>query len=277
MIYSTIRARFTLPDDPPYFIGSQIRGALGYALKRTVCINPAYQCEGCFAADNCLYYDFYESQNGYHPYRLDFELGKSYYDFSLYLFEKATEKLPYIVSALHVMLTQNGLGKERVTIDEYQLFVNGTSAVEGGKIVLPPETTVTCRPPQQTPSTLTLRFVTPLRIKHHNRFVRSGDYLTLRGILHSIYQRRQMLEGAERGRLPFEPRGEIVDRFVRFKDLSRYSGRQRGTLKIGGMVGEMTIEGIDPQSYALLKLGEIIGAGKQTVFGLGKIEVVGVK
>jgi CRISPR/Cas system endoribonuclease Cas6 (RAMP superfamily) len=30
---------------------------------------------------------------------------------------------------------------------------------------------------------------------------------------------------------------------------------------------------IDKKSYKLLKLGEIIGVGKQTVMGLGRIEV----
>ena len=43
-----------------------------------------------------------------------------------------------------------------------------------------------------------------------------------------------------------------------------------------GIVGEIAIMDIDKRSYELLKLGEIIGVGKQTVMGLGEIEVVGV-
>jgi len=66
---------------PPYFIGSQLRGALGYALKKVVCINPAYKCDECFAKNSCLYYEFYES-NEYHKFRFDFELDKEFYDFS---------------------------------------------------------------------------------------------------------------------------------------------------------------------------------------------------
>ncbi len=278
MHYTKITLRFTTPQEPPHFIGSQIRGALGYALKRTVCINPAYNCEGCFATDNCLYYDFYEAKNGYHPYRLDFELGTSYYDFSLYLFEKATEKLPYIVSALHTMLTQNGLGKERVKAEAYRLLLNGKSALKEGKIILPETTLISYELPPSVASDLTIRFITPLRIKHNNRFVRSAEHLTLRTIVSSLYQRKQMLEGNERyARLPFEVQGRVVDSFTHFKDLTRYSGRQQGRLKIGGLLGEMTFEGVDPESYRLLKLGEIIGVGKQTVFGLGKIEIVDLK
>ncbi len=277
MHYTKITLRFTTPQDPPYFIGSQIRGALGYALKRTVCINPSYLCQGCFAIDNCLYYDFYEAKNGYHPYRLDFELGKSYYDFSLYLFEQATERLPYVVSALHTMLTTNGLGKERTKITDYRLLVNGVSAIAEGKILLPQNPVVVYQPPKTTTSKITLKLLTPLRIKHHNRFVRSADDLNLQSIVSSIYQRQQMLAGKARTRLPFAVQGRVTDSFAHFKDLTRYSGRQQGHLKIGGMLGEMTFEGVDAESYRLLKLGELIGVGKQTVFGLGKVAVVDLK
>ncbi len=44
-------------------------------------------------------------------------------------------------------------------------------------------------------------------------------------------------------------------------------------MKIGGVLGEITYDDIDEKSYQLLKLGEIIGVGKQTVFGLGEIEI----
>lgn len=82
-----------------------------------------------------------------------------------------------------------------------------------------------------------------------------------------------MLEDKEREKLPCTPQGKIVDRLTHFKDLTRYSGRQKGRLKIGGVLGEIGIEGIDAESYRLLKFGELIGVGKQTVFGLGKIRV----
>jgi len=35
----------------------------------------------------------------------------------------------------------------------------------------------------------------------------------------------------------------------------------------------MAIWDLDKRSYELLKLGEIIGVGKQTVMGLGRVEV----
>ena len=124
MKYTKLSIIIKTTQKPQYFIGSQIRGAFGYALKKVTCINPTYSCEGCFATSNCLYHQFYEEKNSYHKYRLDFELGKNYYDFSFYLFDDVCEKLPYIISALHMMLTQNGLGKEKV---KYEVFEKSES------------------------------------------------------------------------------------------------------------------------------------------------------
>lgn len=48
-------------------------------------------------------------------------------------------------------------------------------------------------------------------------------------------------------------------------------------MNLGGLMGEFWISNLDEKSYQLLKLGELIGVGKQTVFGLGKINIKGVK
>ena len=109
MKYHKIEVKINSNLQPPYFMGSMLRGALGFALKRVTCINPSYNCDGCFAKDNCLYYDFYEKQNSFHPFRFDINLASEKFDFTLYLFENACEKLPYILSALHKVLTEIGL------------------------------------------------------------------------------------------------------------------------------------------------------------------------
>jgi len=43
-------------------------------------------------------------------------------------------------------------------------------------------------------------------------------------------------------------------------------------MKLGGVLGFLDLE-IDENSYKLLKLGEIIGVGKQVTFGFGNIKV----
>jgi len=274
MYYTKISIQFTSEDITPYFIGSQIRGALGYALKKTVCINPTMQCEGCFAFENCLYAEWFEQKEGYHHYRLDIELGRSYYDFSLYLFEEATARLPYVISALNKMLTETGLGKERQKTRDYILSINDKPIQREPHIVLPKEWRVFWRMPEGYSSEVIVQTLTPLRIKQENRLVRDPSTLKLPTLLNSIYQREKILLGEARSKPPRPFIGEISDAIGRFKDLTRYSGRQKSHLKIGGLDTRFMITGIGAEEYRLLKLAELIGVGKQTVFGLGKIKVI---
>ncbi len=257
---------------PPFFLGSQLRGAFGYAIKRVVCINPSFKCDECFAKENCLYYQFYEEKNVYHKYRFDYELGKSYYDFSIYLFGDTISKLPYVISALYQMITKIGFGKDRKTYTKFDMFVNDSSIFKDNEITLPKNYEKEFRIDTFSPNIL-VRFVTPLRMKKNNSFIRSKE-LELKDLIDSICKRESKLQDKELKKLEFKPKGEIIKRDIKFLDLSRYSNRQKTKLRIGGLVGEVEIKDIDEKSYKLLKLGEIVGIGKQTAFGLGKIKVI---
>ena len=48
-------------------------------------------------------------------------------------------------------------------------------------------------------------------------------------------------------------------------------------MNIGGIVGKMKITNLNKECYEVLKVGELIALGKQTVFGLGKISIGAVK
>jgi len=74
-------------------------------------------------------------------------------------------------------------------------------------------------------------------------------------------------------KFPYNIEGEIVSTNLHYKELTRRSNRQKSTMNLGGLMGEITIEGLNKESYEVLKVGELLGAGKSTVFGLGKIEV----
>jgi len=271
MKYHYIEIKTNSKLKPPYFTGSMLRGAFGYALKKVTCINPSYSCDNCFAKDNCLYYDFYEKANSYHPFRFDIKVDSDNFDFALYLFNDATNKLAYILSALHKMLTQNGIGKENYTFEDIQILVNGTTIYDKNsfkELNIEPNSFKLdsfCRK-------VKIKLQTPLRIKKKNRLLRED--LELKDILRSIYQREQELtNGVKVHSLNYTPEiGESL-KLLQYKELKRKSNRQKQTLKIDGLIGEMMVTNIDKQSYRLLKLGEIIGVGKQTVMGLGKIEV----
>jgi len=264
------KLRVVIDTKAPFFIGSQIRGAFGVALKRVVCINPSFDCKECFAQNNCLYFDFYENRNIYHNYRLDFELGKSYYDFSLILFEDSSTKLPFVLSAFLKMLKEIGLGKERKTFEDFKIFVN-EEELNLSNLKLPPSYIKEFQIDSFCPN-ITINFVTPLRIKKKNKFVRAEE-LELSDILNSIYQRKLKLLGLKNSKIPFKIEAEVVKKELTFLELQRYSNRQKTKMNFGGLAGEMIIKDLDKESFKLLKLGELIGVGKQTSFGLGKIKI----
>ncbi len=255
----------------PYFIGSQLRGAFGYALKKVTCINPSFQCKECFAANNCLYYSFYEQKNSFHKYRLDFELGYDYYDFSFYLFNDACKRLPYVVSALHMMLTQLGLGKERVTFTDFAMYINDISCMDNKEIKLPKNYINTLHIDDIYES-ISVELVTPLRIKKNNIFLRD-DHLELKDLINSIYQRQMKLLNQGYKKFPYDIQGDIVTKDINYKELTRLSNRQKTTMNLGGIIGKIEVKNLNKESYEVLKVGELIGVGKQTVFGLGKIRV----
>jgi len=102
--------------------------------------------------------------------------------------------------------------------------------------------------------------------------VRDGS-IALEDIISSIYQRQMQLLGKGYGKFPYPIEGEIVSKTVEYKELTRQSNRQKTTMNLGGIVGEIEIKGLNKECYEVLKVGELIGMGKQTVFGLGKIEI----
>ncbi|MEO1941511.1 MAG: CRISPR system precrRNA processing endoribonuclease RAMP protein Cas6 [Campylobacterales bacterium] len=256
------------------FIGSAIRGAFGWNLKNIVCINPSKNCERCFAADDCLYYDFFERKNP--KYRLQFPLGGRV-EFDLFIFEEYTTKLPYIVAAL-LGIGEEGIGRPRLRSDQFEIWINGKLFHSPNREERLDPTPAIFTPPTEVPEVIRVKFVTPLRVKENNRLVREGLKLEtlLRGISHRYYR----LKGFPIQKLGWTPTytsyREVGDG-LKFVDFGRWSNRQRTKMKLGGLIGEVEIGGLDLNSYQLLKLGEIIGAGKQVTFGLGAIRVTEVE
>ena len=274
MKYHYLEIGTQTPKNHSYFTGSMFRGALGYALKKVVCINPSFECDNCFARENCLFYEFYEQKNVMHNYRLDIELGRKDYSFGLYLFSSATEKLPYVLSAIHQMFTQQGLGRDKEKIRDFTIKVDNQevyNSQEFGKFneieAQSTEVEASVLPTQN----ILLKLQTPLRIKKNNRFLR--DTVELEDILRSINQRyTQLSTGESYAKLDYTPTYTTISKSLEYKTLIRKSNRQKTKMNMDGVMGEMVLAGIDARSVELLKIGEIIGVGKQTVFGLGRIE-----
>ena len=274
MKYHKIEVKIKTKHKASYFTGSMIRGAMGHALKKVTCINPSYKCEGCFAKSSCLYYNFYEQKNNFHKYRFNIALGSGKFDFGLYLFDDACDGLPYVLSALEMTLRQIGLTKNDYKFKELEFNLNGESIYEKGAFksldILAKcfETDIFC-------PNVKIKLLTPLRIKKNNKFLRNE--VAIEDILRSIYQREQeIFYGNKVFKLDYEPSYTTDIKLLKHQELVRKSNRQNKRMNMDGIVGEIAVMGLDERSYRLLKLGEVIAVGKQTVMGLGRIEVVDI-
>lgn len=257
-------------DEPiPFFIGSALRGAFGHSLKKVCCINPKYECDGCFAIPTCLYHDFFEQKNKAHKYRFSIDIPSVSWSFSIYLFGDACDRAPYVVSALNMALTEAGIGKERKKLKITQIKSDKQVVFDGKNYDFSG-----AKPKVFTPSHRKIskvRLLTPIRLKSDGKRV-NGSEITALTVALSIHRRYYELTGErfEAGRIELTPQksGDLE-----FLDLERYSARQKTKMGLGGYVGTLEVSGCDELMSELLELGEITGAGKSCVFGLGEIRV----
>jgi hypothetical protein len=65
----------------------------------------------------------------------------------------------------------------------------------------------------------------------------------------------------------------IVNMDLRWHDWERWSQRQQATMKLGGLVGHLHLEGDLAPFAPLLRAAEVVHVGKGATFGLGKVEI----
>jgi hypothetical protein len=129
---------------------------------------------------------------------------------------------------------------------------------------------------------LTLEFLTPARLKHKGRWVKEGPPFhvlikTLLGRISSLsyFHCGQQLETDFRGLIDQAAGVKISSSRTEWEDWSRFSGRQKQRVEMGGLVGRVTYDGDLSPYLPLLALGELVHVGKGTVFGNGRYRVVG--
>jgi hypothetical protein len=125
--------------------------------------------------------------------------------------------------------------------------------------------------------TFTLRFLTPLMRKSGSSFRSDTN-----GLLQAIYERVMGLALWNGVNLPHTPAcfGKhktpftIQDNGIRVERWNRYSSRQPGRpIPMAGLIGDIKINGFNPDLTTLLNLGELCGIGSGTSQGLGRYEL----
>jgi CRISPR-associated endoribonuclease Cas6 len=234
-----------------------VRGSFGTALKTVACLLPGERCEGCAAAGRCLYHAFFERRDGAHGFRLvpEREAAPGAIGFEVRLLGSYAAKTLFVEQAIEKALGELGLGSERARFEAVQIACDEPQLFS----------------PQGEAGPARLHLLTPLRMKHENRLLRTKP--PLEAMLTSIHHRYCDLTGTPKTRLPFVPLYREAEAKLRFEDLERYSNRQQTKMNLGGLMGHIDYAYIDADSARLLRLGEVIGVGKSTVFGLGSIKL----
>ena len=290
----------TTPVKLPPYKGATFRGAFGATFRQVVCVLKGKRCSDCILKEKCAYSYIFEtpvpsnaSKMRKYPYaphpfvlvppledRGEYEPGELL-QVSLTLIGRGVEYLPYFLYTFQEM-GRRGIGKGRGKFQiQYVKDLAGKAVYEDGLLHSPqPLSWRDLQQDERAPGEVTLRFLTPLRVKYRERLCSDLEFHIL---MRALLRRISLLSTFHCGReLQVDFRRLIQDAqtvgrrnsTLRWHDWMRYSHRQRAKLKMGGLIGEVTFEGDLEPFWPFLQLGQWIHVGKGTSFGLGKYEIV---
>lgn len=282
----------------PTYTGSTWRGLLGHGLKRTVCVTRLADCRHCLLLTGCAYPNFFDlsllshidkTRFLAHPYVLvpdatqpELITGETF-GVGLRLFgQKANQQLPYLIHALS-QIQRSGIGSKRSKAslssvwqwsDQRWQLIFSQDQLQQLPVTSPP-----LAPATETPTQLSVRLETPLRIKQQGRFVCADQLTGNEFIRHLLWRLNDVAQRYSQSPSRLEI-ALLEEQFstldcqltqMQWYDWTRYSNRQQSQMQFGGLLGELCFRG--EQSLAmlwpLLQLGQWTHLGKTTVMGLG--------
>ena len=280
-------------DVEPLFI---LRSMLGKNLRSMCCISKQSTCSECMYNKTCAYIFLFETilqqenpllpgtNRASHPFALSTKKLQRYnpladFNFTITLFGKAVEYLPYIYAAV-VRIGKDGLFKSRtqfevvdVSIDGKNIMINENQLATG----IPSKECFFCfNNNDKTQGEILVELKSPLRFKTNGKY--SLDF-TASDFMKCLYRRAKtlcMLYGTWEDEFNhYEPTEEmsIEGKNLRWLDFNHYSARQKRGMELGGAFGSFKLSGeFSNFELALFELNRIANAGKNTNFGLGQID-----
>ncbi len=285
-----------------------LRSVLGYNLRSMSCISRKNLCPECMYNKTCAYSYIFETiipqENGIHlgtnrashPYAFsDFKYiysnnSCSEAEFTITLFGDAVKFFPYIYAAF-ARAGRFGLFKDRIgyTIDD--VIINGDSVlvdennvdtnfcVLGWKYSNSEDNSSAQDNHNSVYKKILIELKMPLRFKSNGKYT---DSFSAQDFMNCLFRRLKtlcMLYGSFSG--DFLTDGKyyassdlaIVERNLEWLDYSHYSARQKKSMELGGFVGTLKMQGTFSEfDLALFDFAQKFNAGKNTNFGLGKID-----
>ncbi len=292
---------------------SALRGGFGHTFKGLVCTKP-YLCDKkCQQGNSCPYGYIFETtppkdsealrtfENVPRPFiisapndRRELIPAGERLSFGLTLVGHAINFLPYFI-AIFRELGYRGLGRNRgryrlLTVEAVSPHDNAEVPIYDAKdeVIQVVDTTISSETVANYTATfasshqLTMDFLSPTRLKHRGRWVDSGPSFqaliqALLGRISSLsyFHCGQEFKADFRGLIDRAADVTVTNSDTRWEDWSRFSGRQKQRVNMGGLMGRITFAG-DLQDYLpVLALGELIHVGKGTVFGNGQYRLQG--
>lgn len=292
----------------PEYKGSSFRGVFGHALKKVVCALKRQECADCLLLTKCIYPFIFEGipETGEHqgrkriaapphPYVIEPPIdSKTHYqkgddfDFSLILFGKANDYLPYFIYAFEQM-GYLGIGKsingERASFclksvhsGNRPVFTSDDKKIRMD--IKPQLVDIGNWDILERCSVVDVVLQTPLRLKYENHLEADLPFHILtRAMLRRV---SSLFHYYGNGEPPLDYRGlversksvEQMESTLRWFDWRRYSNRQDRSMLMGGILGNVVYKGDLGEFIPLLRFCEEAHLGKQTTFGLGKISVM---
>jgi hypothetical protein len=299
--------RFNSQAVLPVFKGSTLRGGLGHALKRIACALRQQECQDCLLHQTCAYSFLFERKKDHsrvsatskiryvappHPYILCppeenkrvYEVGELF-SFGVTLLGTTIQFLPHLVFAVQEM-GKTGLGKNthggsgQFHLETVNLNNNTIYTGQSLDTTIAPDELTLLDKPQEKINRITLTCHTPLRLKKNNEL---QDKLPFQLLIRAALRRISALESTyDHGEPDLDYKG-LVQRAsrvtrtqpsLRWREIERYSNRQKRAMLMGGITGSVTYQDDDLSEFVpLLRYCERVHLGKETSFGLGRITI----
>lgn len=279
--------------------GSMLRGSLGFHLRKGLCMTRSKDCASCMLAKNCIFPRLFhplpsDGVSAPPPFCLEPDMGDKcqyktgeLFEFGLKIFTYAVEYLPFFVQAFR-MAGEKGLGDPRCpgkfVLEKVSSSGNSIYDQDADSLDMPDCLDLADSEAGAVLAAsrgLAVRLCTPLRHKSDNHFSASLEFSEL---FHLILRRIKglCLGTGVQWRLPPEQYASlraaaaqiaIAENGLHWHDWTRYSSRQETYMKLGGLLGTINYSGDITAFKKLLQLARIAHIGKQTSFGLGRLEL----
>jgi hypothetical protein len=215
--------------------------------------------------------------------------------FCLVLFGRAANLLPYFIIALDEFSRQGiGRGRRPFTVAQVAAVnpLTGERAVvyaPADRVVRPRDLGITGRAIWDNAlaevagdgpvTAFKISFLTPTRLTFDGQPVRVPEFhIIIRNLLRRVssicyFHHGFAYEADFPAIIARAAEIELIENRTRWLAWERYSSRQDKRVPLGGLVGEAVYGGPAALFWPLLRLGELLHAGKGTVFGQGKFRV----